>query len=47
MLQYFGSGSVIYGFVNQVKTGVNQIIELDDAMRDLRKVAKIEKYSCL
>lgn len=39
MLQYFGSGSVIYGFVNQVKTGVNQIIELDDAMRDLRKVA--------
>ena len=39
MLQYFGSGSVIYGFVNQVKTGVNQIIELDDAMRDFRKVA--------
>lgn len=39
MLQYFGSGSVIYGFVNQVKQGVNEIIELDTAMRDLRKVA--------
>lgn len=36
---YAIGGSLIYGLVNEVKEGISTIVDLDTAMRDLRKVS--------
>lgn len=39
MLTYAGGGTLIYSGIREVKQGINDIIALDSAMRDLRKVS--------
>ena len=39
MLTYAGGGTLIYSGIREVKQGINDVIALDSAMRDLRKVS--------
>lgn len=41
IFSYAIGGSLIYGLVNEVKEGVSSIVELDTALRDLRKVSDL------
>ena len=41
IFSYAIGGSLIYGLVNEVKEGVSSIVELDTALRDLRKVSNL------
>lgn len=41
IFSYAIGGSLIYGLVNEVKEGVSSIVELDTALRDLRKVSSL------
>lgn len=39
MTQYAGVGAIVYGAINQLKQGITDIVALDTAMRDLKRVS--------
>lgn len=41
MLTYAGGGTLIYSGIREIREGINDIIDLDTALRDLRKVSDL------